>query len=205
MSPRGVAIPQVREQLLRAAERVLAREGPAGLTSRAITSEAGCAKGLIYNYFADLDDLLEELAVDRFRLIAGKAAELPLHAGQGTVAGNLAAAALALPGPEGFAIATLLVSRPSLARRVMRRAVADGGPGLDQIEAAFAAYLDAEKKLGRVAAGADTATLALSLVGTVHHLFLTGRASDPDLSRRVRVIAAALVAGMAPDAGPAPR
>lgn len=43
--PTGVAIRDVREQLFAAAERVLLRDGPSALTSRAVTSEAGCAKG----------------------------------------------------------------------------------------------------------------------------------------------------------------
>ena len=46
MSPRGVAIHEAREQMFLAAERVLARQGPDGLTSRAITQEAGVATGL---------------------------------------------------------------------------------------------------------------------------------------------------------------
>jgi AcrR family transcriptional regulator len=46
--PTGVAIRDVREQLFDAAERVLLRDGPAALTSRAVTDEAGVAKGVLH-------------------------------------------------------------------------------------------------------------------------------------------------------------
>ena len=52
---RGVAIPEVREQLFAAADRVLTRTGPAGLTTRAITAEAGVANGVLHRHFRDLD------------------------------------------------------------------------------------------------------------------------------------------------------
>src|SRR5919197_6624021 len=85
VSPRGVAIPQVKEQLFRAAERVLSRDGADGLTSRAITREAGVAKGLLYNHFGDLDEFLAELIIDRARRAAQDAARLPSLVGTGTV------------------------------------------------------------------------------------------------------------------------
>jgi AcrR family transcriptional regulator len=203
MSPRGVAIPDVREPLFQAAERVLLRDGPSGLTSRAITSEAGVAKGILHNHFTDLDGFLAAFVLDRFGLIAEDAAKLPSRAGAGTVVGNLTDAALSLFGPNALAIISLVLSRPALMRR-LQESVAAGGPDLRRIEGRFAAYLDAEKQLGRVAADADTDTLALAVVGTVHHLFLTGRASGPPLRRRVRRIVTMLVAAAAPSS-PAPR
>ena len=66
MSPRGVAIPKVNEQLFDAADRVLAREGPTGLTSRAVTEEAGCAKGILHNHFTDFDSFLVEFVLTGF-------------------------------------------------------------------------------------------------------------------------------------------
>jgi AcrR family transcriptional regulator len=74
--PRGVAIPDVPQQLFDAAERLLLRDGPGGLTSRAITDEAGCAKGILHNHFADLDGFLAAFVVDRSRRIAEHAKQL---------------------------------------------------------------------------------------------------------------------------------
>ena len=98
MSPRGVAIPEVREQLFQATDRLLARNGSPGLTTRAITSEAGVANGMLHRHFSDLDAFLGEFAADRLHAIADSAAALPARAGPGTVTGNLTTATLALFG-----------------------------------------------------------------------------------------------------------
>ena len=90
--PTGVAIRDPRGQLFDAAERVLLRDGPGGLTSRAVTAEAGVAKGVLHRHFADFDEFLAGLALDRVTQIDAQAAALREMAGTGTVAGNLAAA-----------------------------------------------------------------------------------------------------------------
>lgn len=197
MSPRGVTIPDVPDQLFQAAEQVLLRDGPSGLNSRAITSEAGVAKGVLHNHFTDLDSFLAAFVLDRFRRTVEAAATLPSRAGTGTVVGNLTDAALSVFGSSGSAIISLVTSRPALMLR-LQQAVAAGAPSLQTIEEVFAAYLDAEQRLGRIAAAADTETLALALVGTIHHLFVTSQASGPDPRRRVRQVVAALVADPAP-------
>jgi AcrR family transcriptional regulator len=203
---RGVAIPQAREQLFSAAERVLAREGPDGLTSRAITGEAGVAKGLLHNHFGDLDEFLAQLILDRARRTAGQAARLPSLAGTGTVAGNLADAAASVLQSGAFATASLVLLRPTLMARIQQ--LAAGAPtALDDIQQAFAAYLAAEQKLGRITAGADTQALALAITGTVHHTFLTTRSPARDGSEQVRRAVTALIAGAtsdSPDSGDNP-
>lgn len=192
MSPRGVAIPDVRERLFAAAERVLAREGPAGLTNRAVTEEAGCAKGLLYNHFTDLDDFVAQLVLDRFEQIAAEVRPLPEPAGRGDVRENLTAAALALLGANGPAIAAAALSRHGVAEQV-RHAWTDGAPGPGAVDDAMARYLEAEQRLGRVAADADCAMLALALAGTVHHLLMHGSAQPADNPQLVRRLVAALV------------
>src|SRR6202451_4142304 len=72
--PTGVRILDAREQLFGAAERVLLRDGPNALTSRAVTTEAGCAKGVLHRHFADFDAFLAELVLDRIARIGGQAA-----------------------------------------------------------------------------------------------------------------------------------
>jgi AcrR family transcriptional regulator len=78
---RGVAIPELCEQLFTATERVMARDGAAGVTSRAITDEAGCAKGVLHNHFDGLDGFLAEFAMDRTRRGTALVAGLPALAG----------------------------------------------------------------------------------------------------------------------------
>ena len=196
---RGVAIPEVREQLFAAADRVLARTGPAGLTTRAITAEAGVANGVLHRHFADLDAFLTEFAASRLAALADSAASLPTRAGQGSVAGNLTDATLALFGPSALALMNLVAARPEL-RPAVEHAAPPGG-GLGDVEHHFAAYLDAEKALGRIAPVADTQALAFTLIGAVHHLVLTNPAGLPDLPQRVRRIVAALTAGLGPGPG----
>jgi AcrR family transcriptional regulator len=196
MSPRGVAIPDLREHLFQAAERVLARAGPSGLTSRAITLEAGVAKGVLHNHFTDLDGFLAELMIERFRRIVEEVAKLPARAGEGTVDGNLTDAVVSVFQAHAAPMVSLAMARPTLMHRLQHSAAA-WSPSLQHIEAAFAAYLQAEQQLGRISPAADTATLALAIIGTVHHLFLTHRADASDLSGAVHRIVAALLAGVA--------
>lgn len=118
MSPRGVAIPDLREHLFEAAQRVLAQEGPSGLTSRAITREAGVAKGVLHNHFTDLDGFLAEFMMERFRLIAEQASKLRARAGQGTVVGNLTEAVLSVFGGHAAELVGLATARPELMHRL---------------------------------------------------------------------------------------
>jgi AcrR family transcriptional regulator len=189
MSPRGVAIPELREQLFAAADRVLDRDGSDGLTSRAITEEAGVAKGVLHNHFHDLDGFLAEYAVDRIRGIASSAEQLGELAGQQTVTANLVDALMTLIGPAARAVISLVLSRPSLVGPI-DDALSSGSAPLDVIEAAIAGYLEAEKKLGRLRANVDTKTLALTLVGSVHHLLLTRPGQPLDRSAVERIVAA---------------
>ncbi|MCF3964155.1 TetR/AcrR family transcriptional regulator [Streptomyces fuscigenes] len=201
MAPRGVAIPDVRERLFAAAERVLAREGPAGLTNRSVTEEADCAKGLLYRHFADLDDFVAQLVLDRFERVAAQVGPLAARAGEGDVRDNLAGAALAMLGANGPAIAAAAVSRHRVAERV-GRAWAGGAPGPGTVEEAMARYLRAEQRLGRIAADADCPMLALALAGTVHHLLMHGGPGTDGTAALVRRLVAALVPD-APGAAPA--
>jgi len=197
LSPRGRAIPGVREQLFQAADRLLVRAGPTALTTRAITSEAGVANGVLHRHFRDLDTFLAEFAADRLQAIADTAATLPARAGQGTVIGNLTDATLALFGSSALALVNLVASRPALGTALEH--ITTVGSGLGDVEKHFTAYLEAEKRLGRIAADADTQTIAFTLLGSVHHLMVTNPAGLPDLPRRVRRIVEALAAGMQPD------
>lgn len=192
MSPRGVAILDVRERLFDSAERVLAREGPGALTSRAITSEAGCSKGLLHAHFDGLDEFIAELVLDRFARTARQAGKLPGRAGRSTVSDNLVAVALALLNSLDPTVTGLVMTRPDASLRV-RQALEAGAPGFTTIQDAVIAYLDAERRLGRLAEGTDTASVALALVGTVHHLLMTGWADAPDPREQAERLVAVLV------------
>ncbi len=63
MTPRRTAetTEELRASLVEHARRLVAREGPAKLTMRALAAEADCAVGLPYKVFADRQDLMIEL------------------------------------------------------------------------------------------------------------------------------------------------
>ncbi|MGW0699538.1 TetR family transcriptional regulator [Streptomyces sp. NPDC002867] len=193
MSPRGVAVPNARERLFAAAERVVAASGPGALTSRAITDEAGCSKGLLHAHFAGgLDEFVAELVLDRLARTAALAADLPARAGTDTVAANLSGVATALLTATGPDVSGLALTRPGAAER-FRDAMASGAPGFAAIQESVTRYLDAERSLGRVPAGLDTAAAALALVGTVHHLLMTTWPGAPDPREQVERLVALLI------------
>ena len=190
--PTGVAIRDPRGQLFDAAERVLLRDGPGGLTSRAVTAEAGVAKGVLHRHFADFDAFLAELALDRVARIDAQAADLRAAAGSGTVAGNLAAALLDLLSPLVLALIRLVIAHDDLRTR-LRSATGSRFPVVAQSTALVAGYLQAERDLGRVAAGADVGTLAATLMGAAHLLFAEADGA-PDPADVARVVATVLAA-----------
>ncbi|MGI5169672.1 TetR/AcrR family transcriptional regulator [Spirillospora sp. CA-253888] len=171
--PTGVAMRDARRQLFDAAERILLRDGPNALTSRAVTAEADCAKGVLHRHFADFDDFLVELVLDRIARVEAQTAELRASAGTGTVAGNLADALTALFGSVAVAIVSLITFRDELRVR-LRRTRPPGVPLATEAMVMVASYLAAERDLGRIAADADVDTLALTLVGSAH-LMSAGR------------------------------
>ncbi len=186
----------VRRQLFDAAERVLVREGPGALSGRAVTREAGCATGLLYNHFPDFDEFLAEFVLDRVRPTADRLALLPGRAGAGTVSGNLTDGATLLLEPTPLALTNLVRARPPLLHR-MHTVAREEMPELHAGEAAFADYLDAEKALGRVAADTDAEAVALALVGAVHQLLLSHPVDEPDLRGRIERVVTVLIKGLA--------
>jgi AcrR family transcriptional regulator len=191
-----VAIRDPRGQLFDAAERVLVRDGPSGLTSRAVTAEAGVAKGVLHRHFADFDAFLAELALDRGARIGAQAAALRAMAGSGTVAGNLAAALPGVFSPAVLALIRLVIARDELRAR-LRAATGSRIPLVSESTAMVAGYLAAERDLGRVASGADVGTLAPTLIGAAHLLF-TDADGTPGPAAVARVVAAVLAATRLP-------
>ncbi|MFV2121345.1 TetR/AcrR family transcriptional regulator [Streptomyces sp. Act-28] len=179
--PTGVAIREARRQLFDAAERVLLRGGPSALTSRAVTEEAGCAKGVLHRHFADFDDFLAGLVEDRAAGIEDRADTLCNLAGTSTVAGNLTGVLADLFGTVAVAIVGLVTSRDELRARLRRR-WPTGVPLLTEATATLAAYLAAERNLGRLMPDADVDALAPALVGAGHLLYAdrTGPPPTPE-------------------------
>jgi AcrR family transcriptional regulator len=183
-----------RHRLFDAAERVLLRDGPGGLTSRSVTAEAGVAKGVLHRHFADFDAFLAALVVDRTARLETQATALCDSAGTGTVAGNVTNALMDLFESVAVALVALVIARDGLRAR-LRQPGGGSIPVLTAAGAMLAAYLTAERDLGRIATDADIRTVAFTLIGAVHMLF-----TDPDgttvQAQAVRKVVMTVIAGV---------
>ncbi|MGW0181237.1 TetR/AcrR family transcriptional regulator [Nocardia sp. NPDC003345] len=192
--PTGVHLRDARQQLFDAAERVLLRAGPNGLTSRAVTDEAGCAKGVLHRHFADFDAFLAELILDRAAQLDARGRALRASAGSATVVANLTEALTTLFGPVPAAIIPLVTFRDELRVRLRTARPGGGMAVLAEVTSAISGYLIAERDVGRIAADADIDALTLSLVGGGHLLF-TDRDAGPPAAAAVEKFVAAVVSG----------
>jgi len=168
--PTGVPIGDARARLFDAADRLLLRGGPSALTSRAVTEEAGTAKGVLHKHFDDFDGFLAEFVLDRVHRMDERAAALRDAAGTGSVTGNLTEALVALFGSVAVSIVALVTFRDGLRAR-LRETWPVGVPVLTDAAEMIADYLAVERDLGRLAPGAEPRGLAPMLVGTAHLLF----------------------------------
>ncbi|MEV7969828.1 helix-turn-helix domain-containing protein [Sphaerisporangium sp. NPDC088356] len=164
----------LREHLIATAERLIAERGTAGLTVRAIAREAQVADGVLYNHFADKEELLALALRAHVRTVGRRLGEPPRAAGEGTVEGNLRAyiaygLALHIAILPAFAG---LVQQPKVFTRFneLPNPMAEG-LGL---RADLGDYLRAEQRLGRLAPGASAEAAATMIIGACHELVLPG-------------------------------
>ncbi|HXJ65690.1 MAG TPA: helix-turn-helix domain-containing protein [Actinomycetota bacterium] len=158
---------RTRDEILRATGELIAEGGFLAATTRAIAERAGCAEGSIYRYFPDKHALVHAVMFDRFESFFVMVEELPGRAGQDTVAGNLERVALeALRFYRG--ITPLVGAQLSDPRLMAEQRAAwgreNGGP-MRAIRA-VRAYVDAEQRLGRIAAAAEPDLLGREVLGT---------------------------------------
>ncbi|CAL78706.1 putative Transcriptional regulatory protein, TetR family [Bradyrhizobium sp. ORS 278] len=168
----------LREALLEAAERVLERDGLAGLTLRAVAREAGVSHAAPTHHFKDLTGLVSELAAIGFTRFnaamkaAGESPGTPIDKAMAR-AHAYVAYAQANPGMYGLMFRTerLDYSRPSLH---------------DAAEASFAGLAGSVAARGEGQAGGEDLSIdqaaaiarAWSLVHGYTMLLLDGRLTD---------------------------
>jgi AcrR family transcriptional regulator len=189
--PTGVHLLNARELLFDAAERVLRRDAVSGLTSRAVTSEAAVAKGVMHRHFVDFDAFLAELVLDRAAQLAGPMTVLCEAAGSGVVADNLVKALTTVFSPLAVAVPALVITRPGLRTR-LREAGAPRFPLIAEGSTSITAYLGAEQALGRLAGSADIPTLSHTLIGATHLLFTDRENGPPDAEALRKVVVGVL-------------
>jgi len=190
--PTGIAIRDPREQLFDAAERVLLDSGPEALTSRAVTEQAGVAKGVLHRHFADFDAFLADYVLDRARRVEDQDERLRARAGQGSVADNLAEALVELFGSLAVKVVALVIFRDGVRSR-LRAAGVVGIPVMAEATRMVAGYLAAERDLGRLLPGTDVDLMALMLIGSAHMLFAGHDDDPPALAEVHAMVTGALV------------
>lgn len=169
-----------RERILDAAEHVMRERGAARATTREIARAAGYSEALLYKHFRDKDELL--MLVLKERMPAFSMAGEP---GDGSVESNLVE--VAHNGlrfyRRAFPMMASMVAQPSL-MVATREALRAYGAGPHMPVRQVTEYLDAERALGRVASGADTAAVAALLVGACFQqgflLYFAEGADTPD-------------------------
>lgn len=185
--PTGVHLADARALLFDAAEAVLRRDGPSGLTSRAVTTEAGVAKGVVHRHFVDFDAFLAELILDRVSRLAGPAERLNGATGAGNLVDNLAEALVVVFSPLTVAEVALVITRDALRER-LTNAGAARLPLLGAGTTLVSSYLLAEQEIGRIDATAEPAALAPTLIGALHLLFTEHQPASPGIGAVREVI-----------------
>jgi AcrR family transcriptional regulator len=195
----------LREHLIDAAVVLLSERHASAITTRDVARVANVSDGVLYNYFADKNDLLLTALVRRFAgLVERLRAQMP-EPGSGKVEANLqrVAGALCDLHTDAFPVAGSLLAEPALLHRFMAAIhSADEPVGGRQIRDTVVAYLVAEQRAGRLAS-VDAGAAADLLIGATATLVLTSHlGSGPDHIERLPAVVDTLVRGLAPQRRP---
>jgi AcrR family transcriptional regulator len=158
------ADPDIEKRAPGAAERVLLRDGPSAVTSRAVTSEARLAKGVLHSHFPDFDTFLASLVLSHLERLEALGEELRESVGAGTVQASLSRTLAEALTPPTLALVSLAWSRHELLER-LRLTTPTGIPLLTETTRMITGYLTAERGLGRIPLDTDVDSLAIAVVG----------------------------------------
>ena len=173
MSPRRAAAVaagrSLREHLVATAERLIATHGTAGLSVRTIARAAGVADGVLYNHFADKEELLAAALDAHVRTTQARLGSLP-EPGSRTVEANLRT-------HLAYGLALHRAILPAFTGLVGQQAVLTRFAELHDAEAwreRLRDYLAAERERGRLASNALIEAAVAMLVGLCHETVLSG-------------------------------
>jgi AcrR family transcriptional regulator len=191
----------LREHLVDAAAELLSERQVNAITTRDIARAAHVSDGVLYNYFADKNELLLTALVRRFTgLVERLHTEMP-EPGSGTIEANLVQVARALYDlhAEALPIGGSLLAEPALLHRFMSAVHSVDEPfGGKQIRDTVVAYVLAEQSAGRLDPP-DAGAAADLLIGATAMLVLTGHLGQgPDPVERLPAVVDTLVRGLAP-------
>src|SRR5258705_7230592 len=144
----GVAL---RAHLLDVVEGLLAERSVTAITTRELARAAGVSEGVLYNYFADKNDLVLTALVRRFAELVARLEAAAPAAGEGTLVENVVTLSEALFAlhVEAMPMIGKLLAEPSLLQRFMKDIHAQTQPfGGKQIRDAVLRYFAEERRLG---------------------------------------------------------
>lgn len=197
---------ETQRKLIRATEHLLREEGLARVTTRKIAQEAGISEGALYHHFRDKAELLDAVVQDKLVNFQEVLESLPLLVGQNTVSENLERVLerayeiqvqivpfISLP----FADQELLVR----SREILKEREACPANKI----AALTAYLRAEQRLERLAAGIDTEAAAKLLLASTFHAATLDQFFAPDVTpeqvrQQIKATVQTLMIGLQPRA-----
>jgi AcrR family transcriptional regulator len=190
-----------RERILDAAAQVMDTLGLARATTKQIARTAGYSEATLYKHFSDKTELLLAVLGERLPPLIALLTRLPDQAGQGVVAEHLeqvASQALRFYERQVPMLAALFAEPALLAR--YRQALAAVGAGPHRANQALAAYLRAERELGRIHASVDPETGAAMLLGACfQRAFLSAFSGQPVPAAERTHLAASLATILLPD------
>ena len=191
----------LREHLVDTAEKLLTERQITTITTRDIALAAGVSDGVLYNYFADKNELLLVALLRRYKgAVTRFEASLP-EAGTATVEANLnvfACAQLEMQS-DVLPIMTGLIPDSVLLRRFVEEM--HGQPlGPQHTMERLTDYITAEQRLGRVPETVDPDAVNTMLMGATALLALTSLLSPADarlqISEQLPLIVGTLMRGL---------
>ena len=200
---RGTAA-ETRERIVDAAAEVMESLGLARATTKQIASTAGYSEATLYKHFASKLELFLAVLDERLPDLVGLLTRLPDEAGQGVVAERLEEVATrAMRFYERvFPMVASIFAEPAVVARY-REGLAAVGAGPHQANEALAAYLRAERGLGRIDASVDPEAGAAMLLGACfQRAFFSAFHAMPIPAAERRPFAAKLAATLLSDNGP---
>jgi len=191
----------LREHLVDAAEKLISERQVLSITIRDIARAANVSDGVLYNYFADKNDLLVAALVRRHSRVVELLAKVLPEAGSATVEENLNTFTRAAFDMirETLPMTHELRAEPSLLHRFIE-AIHHEPFGPQQIRRPIIDYLSAEQRLGRVARTADPEAATTLLIGATFMLVMNKlmTASAKDNTDRLPAIVSVVMHGLDP-------
>jgi AcrR family transcriptional regulator len=191
----------LRDLLIDTAERLVEEKPASSITTREIARTAGVSDGVLYNYFADKNELIITALVRRYTQAVSRYDVAVPSAGSGSVEENLVTCARAAIDLVASAVpmAGTLLSEPELLERFFTE-VHTHPLGPHRLVGPVAEYLSAEQAAGRLGA-LDVDAAAVLLLGPAVMLGLTivmGGVPRDQVVGQVPAIVATLLRGLVP-------